>query len=131
MIALEQPLGCAEATTESSKHGMLIGQDRRSAPESNEYPAADLRPLDRLRSPKMLETAWRDFYGVAILELDRSLLKARLKAAEDAINARASHARASREERREMADALSTLHRLKKVDRRLVPNRVESARELH
>jgi hypothetical protein len=65
----------------------------------------------------MLETTWRDFYRAAILELDRSLLKIRLKAAEDAINARASDARASREERREMDDALSTLRRLKKVDR--------------
>jgi hypothetical protein len=79
----------------------------------------------------MVDTTWRDSYRVAILELDRSLLKVRLKTAEDAIHARASDARASREERREMADALSTLHRLKKVDRRLVPNRIESARELH
>jgi hypothetical protein len=58
----------------------------------------------------------RDFYRAAVLELDRSLLKIRLKAAEDAINARTSDARASREERREMADALSTLRRLQKVD---------------
>ena len=79
----------------------------------------------------MVETTWLDFYRVAILELDRSLHKVRLTAAEDAINARASDARASREERRQMADALSTLHRLKRVDRRLVPNTVESARELH
>jgi hypothetical protein len=79
----------------------------------------------------MIETTWRDFYRAAILELDRSLLKVRLTAAEDAINARTSDARACREERREMADALATLHRLKRVDRRLVPNRVESARELH
>ena len=77
----------------------------------------------------MIETTWRDFYRVAILELDRSLQKIRLNAAEDSINARASDARASREERREMADALSTLQRLKKVDRRLVPKAIESARE--
>jgi hypothetical protein len=64
----------------------------------------------------MLETTWRDFYRAAILELDRSLFKARMKAAEDAIKARASDTRASREERREMNDALSTLYRLKKVD---------------
>jgi hypothetical protein len=64
----------------------------------------------------MLETTWRDFYRAAVLELDRSLLKIRLKAAEEAINARTSDARASREERREMADALSTLRRLQKVD---------------
>jgi hypothetical protein len=95
---------------------MLTGQDWDPAPESNEYPAEDLRPLDCLRSPKMLEATWRDSYRAAILELDRSLLKVRLKAAEDAINARASDARASREERSEMTHALSTLHRLKKVD---------------
>jgi hypothetical protein len=65
----------------------------------------------------MLETTWRDFYRAAILELDRSLLKVRVKAAEDAINARAADGRASREERREMEDALAILQRLKKVDR--------------
>jgi hypothetical protein len=64
----------------------------------------------------MLETSWRDFYRAAILELDRSLLKIRLKAAEDAINARSSEATASRAERREMDDALSTLQRLMKID---------------
>ena len=79
----------------------------------------------------MLETTWRDLYRAAILELERSLLKVRLKAAEDAINARASATRASREERREMADALSTLHRLKRVDRRRVHKGFESARELN
>jgi hypothetical protein len=79
----------------------------------------------------MIETTWRDFYRAAILEFDRALLKIRLKAAEDSIKARASDSRASREERTEMADALSTLRRLKKSDRRLVPNRGESARELH
>jgi len=79
----------------------------------------------------MIETTWRDFYRAAILEIDRSLLKVRLNTAEDSINARASDARASRQERREMADALWTLQRLKRVDRRLVHNGVESARELH
>jgi hypothetical protein len=64
----------------------------------------------------MFEVTWRDLYRAAILELNPSLLKARLKAAEDAIVARASDARATREERKEMDDALSTLHRLKKID---------------
>ena len=64
----------------------------------------------------MFETTWRDLYRAAILELNPSLLKARLKAAEDAIDARASDARAPREERKEMDDALSTLHRLKKIE---------------
>jgi hypothetical protein len=79
----------------------------------------------------MIESTWRDLYRAAILEIDRSLLKVRLNAAEDSINARAFDARASRQERREMADALWTLQRLKRVDRRLVHNGVESARELH
>jgi hypothetical protein len=64
----------------------------------------------------MLETSWRDLYTAAILELNPSLFKARLKTAEDAIVARASDACAPREERKEMDDALSTLHRLKKID---------------
>jgi hypothetical protein len=79
----------------------------------------------------MIHTTWREFYRAAVLEVDRSLLKVRLKAAEDSINARASDARASRQERREMTDALWTLQRLKRIDRRLVPNGVESAREFH
>jgi hypothetical protein len=64
----------------------------------------------------MFEMTWRDLYRAAILELNPSLLKARLKAAEDAIVARAADARAPREERKEMGDALSTLRRLKKID---------------
>ena len=64
----------------------------------------------------MVETTWRDFYRAAVLELDRSLLKTRLKEAENAIDARTLDAKASREEQREMADALSTLRRLQKVD---------------
>lgn len=65
----------------------------------------------------MVETSWRDFYRAAILELDRSLLKVRVKTAEDAIKARLEDGRASRDERREMEGALSILARLKKVDR--------------
>jgi hypothetical protein len=65
----------------------------------------------------MVETSWRDFYRAAILELDRSLLKVRVKTAEDAIKARLEDGRASRDERREMEDSLSILQRLKKVDR--------------
>jgi hypothetical protein len=110
---------------------MFIGQDWDPAPEFDEYHAEDLRLLDRRRSSKMIQTTWRDFYRTAILEVDRSLLKVRLKAAEDAINARAADDRASRLERREMSDALWTLQRLKRVDRRLVQHTVESARELH
>jgi hypothetical protein len=63
----------------------------------------------------MVESRWRDLYRAAILELDPKRLQARVKAAEDAINARASsEARVSREERREMNDALSTLRILKR-----------------
>jgi hypothetical protein len=79
----------------------------------------------------MIQTTWRDFYRAAIFEVDRSLLEIRVQAAEDSINARASDARASRAERREMADALWTLQRLKGVDRTLFPNGAESARKLH
>ena len=60
---------------------------------------------------------WRDLYRDAIFELDPPLLKVRLKVAEDAIKARAFDALVSREERRQLDDALSTIRRLKKVDR--------------
>jgi hypothetical protein len=63
----------------------------------------------------MVESQWRDLYRAAILELDPKQLQARVKAAEDAINARAlNEARVSRDERREMNDALSTLRMLKR-----------------
>jgi hypothetical protein len=64
---------------------------------------------------QMVESQWRDLYRAAILELDPKRLQARVKAAEDAILARARcEARVSREERREMNDALSTLRILKR-----------------
>jgi hypothetical protein len=63
----------------------------------------------------MVESQWRALYRAAILELDPKRLQARVKAAEDAINARASsEARISRDERTEMNDALSTLRILKR-----------------
>jgi hypothetical protein len=63
----------------------------------------------------MVESHWRALYRAAILELDPTRLQARVKAAEDAINAPAScEARVSRDERREMNDALSTLQILKR-----------------
>jgi hypothetical protein len=63
----------------------------------------------------MVENQWRTLYRAAILELDPKRLQARVKAAEDAIHARgASEARVSRDERREMIDALSTLRILKR-----------------
>jgi hypothetical protein len=65
----------------------------------------------------MFENNWRDLYRDAILELDLALLKVRLQVAEDAIKARAFDAFVSREERKQMDDALSTIRRLKKVDR--------------
>jgi hypothetical protein len=64
----------------------------------------------------MFEMTSPDLYRAAILELNPSLLRARLKAAEDATVARASDARVPREERKEMDVVLSTLHRLKKSD---------------
>ena len=65
----------------------------------------------------MFENNWRDLYRDAILELDLALLKVRLQIAEDAINARVFDALVSKEERKQMDDALSTIRRLKKVDR--------------
>lgn len=63
----------------------------------------------------MIESEWRTLYRAAILELDPKRLQARVKAAEDAINARASvDARVPRDERREMDEALATLHILKR-----------------
>jgi hypothetical protein len=63
----------------------------------------------------MVESEWRDLYKAAMLELDPKQLQARVKAAEDAINARASgDARLSRDERRAMDDALSDLRVLKR-----------------
>ena len=63
----------------------------------------------------MVESQWRVLYRAAILELDLKLLSARVKAAEDAINARASSgARIPRDERRDMDDALGTLRVLKR-----------------
>ena len=63
----------------------------------------------------MIESEWRTLYRAAILELDPKRLQARVKAAEDAINARkSSDARVPRDERREMDDALATLRVLKR-----------------
>jgi hypothetical protein len=62
----------------------------------------------------MVENQWRELYKAAILELDPKLLQVRVKAAEEAIHVRtASGARVTREERRAMDDALSTLQVLK------------------
>lgn len=65
----------------------------------------------------MVESEWRALYRVAILELDPTRLQARVRAAEDAINARASSARVPVGERKEMDDALSTLRVLKRKQR--------------
>jgi hypothetical protein len=63
----------------------------------------------------MVESQWRELFKAAIVELDPELLQLRVKAAEEAINARASSdARVSRDEQRAMNDALSTLRVLKK-----------------
>jgi len=63
----------------------------------------------------MAESEWRALYRAAILELDPKRLPGLVKAAEEAINERASpDARVPRDERREMDDALSTLRFLKR-----------------
>jgi hypothetical protein len=77
----------------------------------------------------MVETTWRDFYRAAVLELDRSLLKIRLKAAEDAIKARTSDARASREERGKWLTPSLRCADYRKWIGSLVLSGIESARE--
>jgi hypothetical protein len=63
----------------------------------------------------MAESRWRALYKAAILELDPEQLQARVKAAEDAINAYvSSHAQIPRDERKALDDALSTLGVLKR-----------------
>jgi hypothetical protein len=65
----------------------------------------------------MPEVDWQELYRAAILELDPALLQIRLKAAEDAINARLGGPQISREERRDIDAALSALHRLKRAQK--------------
>lgn len=62
----------------------------------------------------MVESEWRALYRAALLELDPRQLQARVRAAEDAISARARSARVPLGERKEMDDALSTLRVLKR-----------------
>ena len=58
---------------------------------------------------------WRELYRAAIVELDRELLQARVKAAEDAIHARAPlNGDIPTGERVAMQDALSALNILKR-----------------
>jgi hypothetical protein len=78
---------------------------------------ADSKGASPLQESEMFENNWRDLYRDAILELDLALFKVRLQAAEDAIKTRALYALVSREERKQMDDALSTIRRLKIVDR--------------
>jgi hypothetical protein len=62
----------------------------------------------------MVDSHWRVLFKAAILELDPEQLQARVKAAEEAISARASSdVPVSRDERRSMDEALSTLRLLK------------------
>jgi hypothetical protein len=63
----------------------------------------------------MVEGQWRALYKAAILELDPNQVPARVKAAEDAIHARASDgSRIARDEQKAMDDALCTLRILKR-----------------
>jgi hypothetical protein len=62
----------------------------------------------------MPEVNWRELYRAAVLELDPVLLPVRVKAAEDAINARLGDAQIPRDEHRDIDDALSALRRLKR-----------------
>lgn len=67
------------------------------------------------QEPKLSENGWQELYKAAILELDPMQLQDRVKAAESAINARASlGVQISRAEQRAMDDALSALRMLKR-----------------
>jgi len=58
----------------------------------------------------MIENNWRHLYRAAVLEIDRNKLLNRVKAAEDAIRARASlDGRVSSEERIAIQDAMAAL----------------------
>jgi len=61
----------------------------------------------------MLDWTWRDLYKAAIVELDPTIRRIRVKVAADAIKARASDAGIPSEERRELGNALAILRRLK------------------
>jgi hypothetical protein len=61
----------------------------------------------------MLDWTWRDLYKAAIVELDPTIRKIRVKVAADAIKARASDAGVPAEERSELGHALAILRRLK------------------
>lgn len=65
----------------------------------------------------MPEVNWRELYRVALLELDPILLQVRVKAAEDAINARLAHVQIPRDERTDIDAALSALRGLKRLYR--------------
>jgi hypothetical protein len=66
----------------------------------------------------MVESHWRALYKAAILELDPNQVQSRVKAAEDAIHARASsNSRIARDEQKAMDDALCTLRILKRKNR--------------
>ena len=62
----------------------------------------------------MIESQWRGLYKEALLELDPKQLQARVKAAEEAIRARACNSRVPRSERIAMEEALFTLGVLKR-----------------
>ncbi len=116
MIALEQVHGCSEATTWTSPYAtLLLSKVVQYFQIVNSIWNSEQRRLLGPLELKMVESSWRELYRAAILELDPKRLQARVKAAEDAIQARASgEARVSRDERREMNDASSTLRVLKR-----------------
>ncbi len=62
----------------------------------------------------MVQSHWRDLYRAAVLEADLQQLQYRVKAAEDAIRARAADdGTISREERIAIEDAISALSVMK------------------
>jgi hypothetical protein len=61
----------------------------------------------------MLEITWRDLYRAAIIELDPVVREIRVRAAANAIKARASEDGVFGHERKELGNALAMLSRLK------------------
>jgi hypothetical protein len=63
------------------------------------------------------EVNWRESYRAANPELDPAILQVRVKAAEDAINARLADDLISHDEHRDIDDALYALRGLKRLQR--------------
>jgi hypothetical protein len=64
----------------------------------------------------MSEPNWRELFKAAILELDPRQLQIKVKAADDAMNARLADPQIPRKERKDIEAALSGLRGLKRLN---------------